>query len=59
MHLNWIRLATNPSCSNGRLCRHVAIDPLNLFKFSQSLENLFENVITAKSIPVAGLVTKF
>ena len=41
------------------LYRHVAKDPVKFFKFSQILENLFENIMAAKGFSPAGLVTKF
>ena len=39
------------------LYRHVAKDPVKFFKFSQILENLFENIMAVKGFSPAGLVT--
>ena len=41
------------------LYHHVAKDPVKFFKFSQILENLFENIMAVKGFSPAGLVTKF
>ena len=36
------------------LYRHIAKDPVKFFKFSQILENLFENIMAAKGFSPAG-----